>query len=556
MKAVLRNSRLIATLSFVLAIMMVFTLLPHELIATEITKNPGNPPITQQEEGVFEETSPLEESSPDEPAEEPESETPPQDGPDPQVNEPLSIITGVVTDISSISAMLQGSLAGSNEQKTTPVWFEYGPNIDFESATEQIEMQADGEFTVVIENLAPDTVYYYRAMAMDNETECKGEIIAFCTLPVKSSQKPETGSDTEPLVTEPAETEPVEPTRPDIAIKELAVKTGQVYNITANRAEISGFLDGMGVSDNVQVRIEFGPDKELENSSKPLKMNASGEFRISINGLQPGIPCFYRVAASDDETEVYGDVKQFTTLEEEENKEEPENESEKKNPERSSISIKSSANSELKSASEKIKLEIPKGAIDSTADVELLEYSDLQPGFVSLFELNAEETESKKEIKEFNKELKIEIQHGENDLKGLDPDTLRLYYLDEAEMQWIPVEGSNYDKESGVLTANLSHFTYFGEQANPLQNGPGRVLASQVDLHSGSAVFSYPFELPPGPGGFQPVLSLSYNSGSVNEMKNKRDVGSWVGIGWSLNPGRISYDSTGSKYYLELSGVS
>ena len=77
-----------------------------------------------------------------------------------------------------------------------------------------------------------------------------------------------------------------------------------------------------------------------------------------------------------------------------------------------------------------------------------------------------------------------------------------------------------------------------------------------MSLHSGASVFSYPLELPPGPGGFKPKLELTYNSGSVDEMKNKRDMGSWVGIGWNLNMGRISYDLDDTRYYLELNGAS
>ena len=92
--------------------------------------------------------------------------------------------------------------------------------------------------------------------------------------------------------------------------------------------------------------------------------------------------------------------------------------------------------------------------------------------------------------------------------------------------------------------------------ANPLVNGPGRVLASQIDLHSGAATFSYPLELPPGPEGFQPQLELTYNSASVDEMKNKRDVGSWVGTGWELHLGRISLDLLNKIYYLDFNGLS
>jgi streptogramin lyase len=152
--------------------------------------------------------------------------------------------------------------------------------------------------------------------------------------------------------------------------------------------------------------------------------------------------------------------------------------------------------------------------------------------------------------------LEITIQHSEKDLAGLDVDSLHLYYLDEQTSQWQILPDSHYDKVNKVLTATTTHFTHFGEQANPLVSGPGRVMATQVDLHSGAATFSYPFELPPGPGGFQPKLEMTYNSGSVDEMKNKQAVGSWVGIGWTLNFGRITYDLDSTLYYLDFNGAS
>ena len=85
---------------------------------------------------------------------------------------------------------------------------------------------------------------------------------------------------------------------------------------------------------------------------------------------------------------------------------------------------------------------------------------------------------------------------------------------------------------------------------------PGIVADFQTDLHSGAATATYPIELPPGPGGFTPNLTLTYNSGSVSEMKNKRDVGSWVGTGWSLGLSRVFYNEEDDEYSLELNGTS
>ena len=87
----------------------------------------------------------------------------------------------------------------------------------------------------------------------------------------------------------------------------------------------------------------------------------------------------------------------------------------------------------------------------------------------------------------------------------------------------MPVADSKYDRDTRKLTGTTDHFSYYGEQANPTISGPGRVMAYQVDLHSGAATYSYPIELPPGQGGFTPSLTLNYNSGVADAMKNKHN---------------------------------
>jgi RHS repeat-associated protein len=228
-------------------------------------------------------------------------------------------------------------------------------------------------------------------------------------------------------------------------------------------------------------------------------------------------------------------------------------------PEKLSVLVEPDEDAEITSPENKIILHIPKGAVDKPTEIELIQHSPWSSTgmtMVTLLEFKARQVDNEKEISKFNRELELSIQHTPEELKGLDVHSLSLYYLDEESRQWLPVASSSFDQEKMVLTATLDHFSYYGEQANPLINGPGRVMAAQVCLNSGAATFSYPIELPPGPGGFQPNLGLTYNSATVDEMKNKRSMGSWVGIGWNLHLGRISHDSANEQYYLEINGAS
>ena len=212
---------------------------------------------------------------------------------------------------------------------------------------------------------------------------------------------------------------------------------------------------------------------------------------------------------------------------------------------------------QLRSPSGKITLSVPKGAISKASQIEFSEYVPVATSgkvMLSRFSLTAKEKVSGAAFSKFNQNLQISIQHNTGDLDGVDPASVRLYYQDEKTRQWVPVTASTYNAKTNTVSGPTDHFSNYSEQGNPLIVGPGKVMAAQVGLQSGAATFSYPIDLPAGPGGFQPKLVLSYNSASVDEMKNKQDVGSWVGIGWTLNVGSISVGSDSAN--LDLNGVS
>jgi len=62
-----------------------------------------------------------------------------------------------------------------------------------------------------------------------------------------------------------------------------------------------------------------------------------------------------------------------------------------------------------------------------------------------------------------------------------------------------------------------------------------------VGLSSGSLTARLPIDLPAGPGGLTPPLALIYNSASVSEQHNPQAAGPWVGEGWNLSLGSISW---------------
>jgi len=62
-----------------------------------------------------------------------------------------------------------------------------------------------------------------------------------------------------------------------------------------------------------------------------------------------------------------------------------------------------------------------------------------------------------------------------------------------------------------------------------------------TSLSSGALVGSLPINLPPAPGGTLPPVQLSYNSAEVSERHNVQASASWVGEGWSLGLGAVTW---------------
>lgn len=62
-----------------------------------------------------------------------------------------------------------------------------------------------------------------------------------------------------------------------------------------------------------------------------------------------------------------------------------------------------------------------------------------------------------------------------------------------------------------------------------------------TDLSAGALTATYPLDLPAGPGGLTPPLTLTYNSEDVNDQHNPQGAAGWVGEGWNLSLGSISW---------------
>jgi hypothetical protein len=214
----------------------------------------------------------------------------------------------------------------------------------------------------------------------------------------------------------------------------------------------------------------------------------------------------------------------------------------------------------------KLKLEFPKDTLSERAVIEIGAPSgDAIPAY-SLsgkpFEIKAHDAQSNEELKHFSKELSIFISYADLDIAPELERSLYLYWYNPETGDW---EGlpSTVDTNTKTVQTWTDHFTVFDLDANQWQaTHLPSVDAFQVSSFTGAATYSMSIEVPTGPGGFQPSLTLSYNSQVVDQSTLKTQA-SWVGMGWSLETGSIELDTHGTpdasiddSYMLNVGGIS
>ncbi|HEY1321521.1 MAG TPA: hypothetical protein VGF32_14790, partial [Streptosporangiaceae bacterium] len=69
----------------------------------------------------------------------------------------------------------------------------------------------------------------------------------------------------------------------------------------------------------------------------------------------------------------------------------------------------------------------------------------------------------------------------------------------------------------------------------------GRPDPFETDLSAGALSAGIQLDLPQGPGGLTPPVQLAYNSASVSDQHNPQGAAPWVGEGWNVSLGAISW---------------
>ena len=225
-----------------------------------------------------------------------------------------------------------------------------------------------------------------------------------------------------------------------------------------------------------------------------------------------------------------------------------------------------SAGGEISAKGGKIKIKIPADTFSTDTVIEVGDPTgDAIPPY-SLsggpVEIKARDKQNKTDLHLFDKEIEIQVSYAQLGISEEVEGDLHLHWYNPETQEW-DILPTSVHKESKTLRGFTNHFSVFDIDFSHWQASHLPTIDSfQVSNFTGAATYSLPIEVPPGPGGFQPSLSLNYNSQVVDQSTTHTQA-SWVGMGWSLETGSIELDdsrrsdwSDDDTHLLNVAGVS
>lgn len=154
------------------------------------------------------------------------------------------------------------------------------------------------------------------------------------------------------------------------------------------------------------------------------------------------------------------------------------------------------------------------------------------------FEIKATDSQTRADLHQFVREIEIEVSYADLEIPEERLSSLFLYWYNPKAEEWQALP-SAADPETKTIRARTNHFSVFSVGLNSWQSPRMPTVDSfQVSQFTGAATYALPIEVPPGPGGLQPELALTYNSQVVDQATTETQA-SWVGMGWSLETGSI-----------------
>ncbi|HEX6797273.1 MAG TPA: hypothetical protein VF116_06130, partial [Ktedonobacterales bacterium] len=158
--------------------------------------------------------------------------------------------------------------------------------------------------------------------------------------------------------------------------------------------------------------------------------------------------------------------------------------------------------------------------------------------------------------------MTLRMHYAPHELDGLNPASLRLAWAAtgnasaHAAAVTYPVAVDTKTRTMTVQIASLNS----GPLVLTADSSDANIASSEHVTNSGSdgsASLAIPLDVPPAPQSLAPSLQLVYSSASSNQRYSSAAPASWVGEGWNLSLGSITYDSSQNLFYLnDVGGFS
>ncbi|MBI5295074.1 MAG: hypothetical protein HY869_06330 [Chloroflexi bacterium] len=221
---------------------------------------------------------------------------------------------------------------------------------------------------------------------------------------------------------------------------------------------------------------------------------------------------------------------------------------------------------EIVSEDARVKLSFPANTLREKATITIGQPGGEKAPVSSLsgrpIEITASNQSDKAELHEFDQPITLEIQYSDLNIPEGKLGDMYIYWYNPETDGWEALV-SSIDTETQTVSTETTHFSVFDIGINDWQaNHLPTVDGFQVSQFTGAGSFSLPIDLPAGPGGLKPSLTLSYNSQVIDQARIDTQA-SWVGMGWSLDAPAIERDAHGTSsdtgddtFMLSVAGVS
>ncbi|MBI5296733.1 MAG: hypothetical protein HY869_14740 [Chloroflexi bacterium] len=171
---------------------------------------------------------------------------------------------------------------------------------------------------------------------------------------------------------------------------------------------------------------------------------------------------------------------------------------------------------EIATEDARVKLSFPANTLREKATITIGQPGGEKAPLSSLsgrpIEITASNQSDRAELHEFDQPITLEIQYSDLNIPEGKVGDLFVYWYNPETGDWEAMD-SMVDREAGTIRAETTHFSTFDIGINDWQAARmPTVDAFQVSQFTGAASYSLPIEVPAGPGGQKPSLSVSYSS--------------------------------------------